>query len=206
MDNSTLVEEIALKCADSDYKDFDKNTYYHALYRATRTIAKRYSLFQKIYNFTLESLTDDIEKDVILELPDFKEEINVFVNESPLIKVATQIELTGQYYLRTIENELHFNYSIVEKSLKDDITIIYNAYPHKESDNEYYIPTKYEEELIRETLLYIAGLGVAKFKGDALEKYKRILELNIKPIEKSPDPHLVENNNWVTMQVYKWWQ
>lgn len=205
MVNDKLIEEIALKCSDIEYKDFDLSIYRHAVYRGSRLIAKRYSLFQKIFNTNLQGITDNIESDAEIDLPDFKEEVLVDVQDTVLTKVANKIENTNEYYLKVIDGKLLFNYSTLTKSLEDDIVIIYNSYPHIESDTEYIIPSKYEEEWMRESIRYLAELGIAKFTGEVLEKYSRILKMNEMFFDKKPDPALIENNNWTTIEPYRWW-
>ena len=53
MDNS-LMGEIALRCNDINFKDFGKSTYERCFLRASRKVARRYELIQRIYEFDSE--------------------------------------------------------------------------------------------------------------------------------------------------------
>jgi len=197
-----IISEIALRCDDVGFNDFPLNIYERAYERATRVIAKKYSLFQRIESFTLSEYAQNLEEDCILELDDFNEEISVIVNDTVMDKVTNRIELTGQYYLHRIDDELKFNYALLEKALTDKITIIYTCLPTINYDEgEFYIPHRYEEELIREIIIYMARVGVVKFKKESSVKYQKLLQLYMR--NDTYDKDAIENKEWIAVKVWQ---
>lgn len=55
------ISEVALKCGDPFYKDFPKNIYSQAVYRAERSIAKEYGILDRILTITTEDDTGEFE-------------------------------------------------------------------------------------------------------------------------------------------------
>lgn len=197
-----IISEIALRCDDVGFNDFPLNIYERAYERATRIIAKKYNLFQRIESFTLSEYAQNLEEDCILELDDFNEEISVIVNDTVMDKVTNRIELTGQYYLHRIDDELKFNYALLEKALTDKITIIYTCLPTINYDEgEFYIPHRYEEELIREIIIYMARVGVVKFKKESSVKYQKLLQLYMR--NDTYDKDAIENKEWIAVKVWQ---
>lgn len=200
-----LISEIAVRCDDVRMQDFTKSEYERALHRANRVIAKRYSLFQKVYVFKLSDYTNDLTTDVILDLSDMKSESIVWVNDIKLVKKSNDLLQTwdiNSYYLDYKNDEWHFNYLISNKSFNDEITINYIALPNVDSDeSEYIIPSNYEEEQIEEAMLYLSTIGMARFKEDKLRKYERIYRLH-----KNNDDYNkfnVPSREWVEIQPFK---
>lgn len=67
------------------------------------------------------------------------------------------------------------------KSMNDEITISYTVIPDKDTDEgDYIIPSNYEEEQIDEAIIYMARIGIARFKEDKLKKYDRIFKMHYK--------------------------
>src|SRR3972149_8745708 len=86
-----LISEVAQMCDDIGFKDFNKGKYDNALYRANRKVARKYHLFQKLYTFTLSKVTNNLNADIMLDLPDMKEPILISVNGINLRKKDYQI-------------------------------------------------------------------------------------------------------------------
>lgn len=107
-----LISEIALKCGDPEFKEFGKSEYMRALHRSNRQIAKLYGIDEKIFEFTLSEYGSEDENDIILDLPDFKAAVDVFVNGVRMYKTDGTLDRHYQwaYYIRWINGELHFNY------------------------------------------------------------------------------------------------
>ena len=56
MTEKQLLSEIALRCGDDEFKDFEKQIYQRAIYRCNRDIAKQYGILQKTLQFTLRDM------------------------------------------------------------------------------------------------------------------------------------------------------
>lgn len=108
----SLISEVALRCGDPNFKEFDVNTYKRALYRANREIAKAYEIFKKILSFKLSDMVSNTNDDIRITIPDFKSEYLVKVNNYNLEKVGDEIQSQYRfaYYLELKDGELIFNY------------------------------------------------------------------------------------------------
>lgn len=200
-----VVLEVALLCNDLTFKDFPKNIYEQAYYRATRILAKKYETFSKVESFIWGDRVEDINTDCVLDLTDFLHEVQVTVNGNRLNSVNNEIEVTGQYYIKRIEEDLLFNYAVLPKALTDEIVIIYNVIPDKltYSDGEYFLPHIYEEELISETLSYICKLGISKFDNEKSRKYEKLFMLNKSENRDTIKPDIIEQRDWATVKTWK---
>lgn len=197
-----IISEIALRCDDVGFNDFPFNIYERAYERATRIIARKYNIFERVETFTLSEYTDSLTDDCILNLDNYDEDILVAVNDEVYDKVSHNAELTGQYYLQRIEEELRFNYARYEKALTDTITIVYRCLPTTSFDEgEFYIPHRYEEEMINESVMYLAKLGIVKFKQEKSVKYQKLLQLSAK--RDTLDPQTLEHKEWITVKTWK---
>jgi len=112
MNKEEVITEIALRCGDSNYKDFETSLYEQAYYRANREVAKTYQMLKKTISFTLSDRVDNVTDDIIFDIPDFNSEILVKVNNFPLKKTANHFEGTDRfvYYLEPLEGQWVFNY------------------------------------------------------------------------------------------------
>jgi len=114
MVNAELLSEVLQRVDDIGFKDFNKGIYLNSIFRANRLVARKYHLFRKVMVFTLGNQTQDLSKDIILDIPDMKEAILVNVNGINLNKKDFQL-ITGaesySYYLaRTADGQYLFNY------------------------------------------------------------------------------------------------
>ena len=114
MVNAELLSEVLQRVDDIGFKDFNKGIYLNSIFRANRLVARKYHLFRKVMVFTLGNQTQDLSKDIILDIPDMKEAILVNVNGINLNKKDFQL-ITGaesySYYLtRTPDGQYLFNY------------------------------------------------------------------------------------------------
>ena len=114
MTSDNILSEVALRCGDPEFKDFEKQIYQRASYRSNREIAKFYGILRKTLSFTLSEMTSDLDGDIILDLPDLKSEYLVSINGQQLVKVANQIEPAFRwvYYLEFKEGTWYFNYTL----------------------------------------------------------------------------------------------
>lgn len=202
----SLINEVALRLDDITYKDFTPNIYEKALFRSNRIIAKKYEILQKVYSFTLDSLTDDIEKDAVLELEDFHKEILVDINGKRFVKAGASLTDDNQYYIRLVDGKRYFSYKCIGKKLTDEVSIVYTILPSETDDTktEFIIPDKYQEELIEETIIYLSKIGMARFQAEKKQKYIDLYKLADKTIK--ANPQTVEHTQFATIQTYQWWK
>ena len=125
MDNNQLLSEVSLRCGDPEFKDFEKQIYQRGIYRSNREIAKFYGILQKSFQFTLQDMTNSVDSDIILDLPDMKAEYLVSVNGNELVKVANKLESQFRYayYLEYKEGTWYFNYTLGDSGLVTGIDI-----------------------------------------------------------------------------------
>lgn len=107
-----IISEIAERCGDIEFRDFDFQTYYKAFGRANRDIAKKYQILEKVITFTAGSVSNDQSADILLDIDDFKSEIYVNVNGFDLVKVNNKFQPNYKYcyYLDRVDNKWYFNY------------------------------------------------------------------------------------------------
>ena len=217
--NKALISEVALRVADTNYKDFHYNVYEQSLLRADREIAKKYQILTKYYQADLPT-----ETETILNLPNFKAEYLVTCGEQTLRKVTHKIEnlMENCYYLEVIEGSLRFAYKKTNlftsteaefNELQDalltlanpttttennSITILYTVIPDKESyaTNDYIIDNIYDEERILHAMRYICHLGIATYAGDKKQKYFDLLRLIA--TNNDYDKRVIKDNAWVS--------
>lgn len=125
MNSNQLLSEVALRCGDPEFKDFEKQIYERAIYRSNREIAKFYGILQKTFSFTLQDQITAIDDDIILDLPDMKAEFLVSVNGNELVKVPNKLETDMRYcyYLEFREGTWYFNYTLGDNGLVSGIDI-----------------------------------------------------------------------------------
>jgi len=214
MDNS-LMGEIALRCNDINFKDFGKSTYERCFLRASRKVARRYELIQRIYEFDSEipdysnlssdKQTEKLNEEIIFNLSSFKAEYMVKVNNYEYTKVK-RIEVGGyQYVLYRDENKILFNYS--PRSENDKIELRYtadiNIDDYDIEDLEPVIPSQFNEELISFACVEIAKLGIIKYANSGEgKKYENILKL-YGTDERELNKDLIKNESWIEMQIWK---
>lgn len=111
-----LLSEVCQRCDDIGWKDFDKGKYLNAIYRANRLVARKYHLFQKLYQGTLNKVTSNFSADILLDIPDMKEPILVSVNDINLRKKDHQIidnkDMYCYYMFRQPDGTYLFNYAM----------------------------------------------------------------------------------------------
>lgn len=223
--DAQLIHVLADRCNDQYFKDFNRETYEEALYRADRTVARKYQVLTRMLKFTAtietppESLGDDDymanEKntDIPLSILTLHQEYKVLVNEVPYIKGKQNalvdnavIADSYTYYLYYGHNSWLFNYN--PRTANDDIIIFYMSgagLDNFDADaNKPIIPDKYEDERIRHALVNIATMGITKFKEEKREKYMIVLRANGKREMSNLDPNLLESKASLTIQPFKY--
>lgn len=194
------VSETALKCGDPFFKEFPKNIYSQAVYRAERGIAKDYKIMDRV--LTIDNSAGDEEIDI--GPLNFNGEWRVTITPPPDddSSTSTAIEYTKvqyedlddttsavlpdyRYTINYIGNRFVFRYNYVTAG--DEINIYYVSSISGEEDYEYYdnegnvnlipvLPNKYYEETVRRSIVYMAEVGLATFDNLKAKKYDRLLK------------------------------
>ena len=206
------ISEIALRCGDIDFKDFDSTIYERSLLKATRKLARKYELIQRIREFNVSiSIPENEDEDsyveekvlvnVPLDLMSFKAEYKVLVNGYNHTKVNVIHKNQYEYVLYRDQNQILFNYS---PRTKDDKVILYytadiNIDDYDIEELQPVIPSSYEEELLDLGTVIHARLGVVKFKGsDKGNGYREAISMYSKN-DSSLDRNLTKNQPWTVI-------
>ena len=111
-----LINEVALRCGDPRFEDFERDDHIRGLKRSNRKIAKKYSISTKVHQFLLRDYTGDLEADIILdEIEDMKAEFKVNVNGVDLLKKNDQLVPSRDlfcYYFEWRDEGWIFNYTL----------------------------------------------------------------------------------------------
>lgn len=211
-----LISDIILKCNDTSFEDFQRSIYEKSLLKASRKIARRYQLIQRIYEFESKIYVPDDEdeetyvdekakEDFTLGIPSFMAEYSVIINGRPYTKRDAAKENGYEYVLYRDHNQIWFNYS--PRTANDEVMIKYTS--NIEDDDydveelEPIIPSQYNDELTEAASVEVAKLGIAKFPNSAKgKKYEAILQLYYKD-ERNLNRSLLKNDNFVEINVWK---
>ena len=218
--SNDLLSEVALRCGDPLFKDFKKNIYNQAVYRANRIISRKYQLLERrwLHTVTTDEAVDATE--IVIPQLNFDAEYKFIVTPTDGSAVdfnKVNNELSGdindyQYYIRYYVNQYVLNY---QPKVEGDIINLYyiagisGVEDYEELDAEGntniipVLPQKYDEEVIRQSVIYMAHIGIASFDAEKSVKYKTLLQINSK---QDFDPTLAKNSQWVTVKPYKWWE
>jgi hypothetical protein len=222
--NTTIIDEIALRCGDVGFKTFPKTIYQQSYYRAARTIAKKFNILEKIYITTCATSENAYQ----LDIPNFQNEIRVRINDVIYQKinydkdlvtipdVTKSMELivtetgldsfdsveqptTGKYQLSYVDGELYLDW--YPRASNDEIFIHYIGLPDIDDTEDCfpYIPSSYEETLIEFTVKELVKLALARFVDkEEVERWTRIAQLYNTPTKKDD----VKNNAWISVKVW----
>lgn len=213
--NKSIISEAALRCNDISFRDFDSTIYERCLLRASRKVARRYQLIQRIYEFNSvipipenvteeEYVEDKVKIDIVLPIPSFVSEYEVIINNIGYSKRNNVTEDKYEYTLYRDHNSLLFNYS--PRSKDDTVIIKYNS-DINEDDYDVeeiapVIPSQYTEELIDFTVVEVSKLGIVKYpNSERGQKYERALSLHTKD-PRDLDSKLMKNDSWATVKVW----
>lgn len=220
--NDQAISEVALKCGDPFFKDFPKNIYSQAVYRATREIAKEYGIMDRTWSYTNTAGTSPIE---IVPLNfngawrltvtpvDGDEQVYTEVKIDDVLDNDDSDTATTNYYYSIIYDANKYMVYYTWPAEDDEITIYYQSSVAGEEDYEYYdsegnanvipvLPNKFFEELIRRAVRYMAKLGIATFDDRKGEKYARILQIHTKRTDEKAEPNLERSRPWIQIQPF----
>ena len=220
------LSETALKCGDPFFRDFSKNIYSQAVFRAERGIAKRYSILDRMITITNTDGVAELaitplnfngewrvevfrtgEDNLIGDFREYSRTDDVTLgNETMSIAVPKQ-----RYSLKYMANQYLFNYSWPQKN--DVINIYYTSSIANEEDYTTFddqgnpnlipiLPNKYYEETVRRAVIYIAELGIAGFQGEKLKRFMNILKRYTRPEDTSPERGLEKDRPWIVMKSF----
>lgn len=217
MTKEQLIGEIAFLLGDPYFKDFTKEFYHKAFYRAKREVAKKYSIYNKIAELELENWKEWENKpekfpEHRLLIPDFKDEYYVSINDIVYEK-ASYRELNPErfeYSLKTNITAENPSYNILfdytgDRERIDRVLIKYIALPDYEGETfgEFDLPAKYEEKVVKETILYLCYVGLANYNGSALgQKYEKLLSLYFGDNAKNEYDKRLKNEEWIKIRPY----
>lgn len=194
-------------CNDPNYNEFPQSFHREALLYAKRKIARKYGLLARRYVFTCYA-KDEAEKKnpVDLKIHSFDAESGIIINGNEY-KRADNLRFVDdpalkQYQLYFGTQNYQFNY--IPRSEADEVQLFYLAdITVDDYDDESItplVPEKYEDELLRKGLIYIAEAGISKFIGTISEKYLKIFRINS---GKRVDTKLGEKQSWPDIKVFK---
>jgi len=220
LEDHPLVLEIADRCNDVDYDDFNKSSYLESIYRAEKKIALEYDILNRILYFSNKIVVPpefegdanwlQVQKDTSFEIPikSLHNETRVIIN-GILYTKATKDNLTQstsdllsyEYHLYYGNNRYMMNYT--ERGLDDTIIIHFtsdiNISDYEEESIKPVLPPKFEDEILNRSCTDMAKKGIAKFKGDKGDKWYKVFKLYSKDkiaLEK------VESQSWITVQPF----
>lgn len=202
--NKRLIDILAYRCNDAYFDDFSQSVYEESMLFAARAVARKYSLLNRYYSFKANAKNESDKKAPLkLKIHSFSAETMVRVNEIEYSRTH-DLRLDGEkiYQLYYGTDCYLFNYS--PRNTEDRIDLLYTAdITVDDFDDESItpvIPQRYDEDLLKNALLYISELGIAKFREEKKAKYMSIYKLNS---NKSTGTESGEKRTWPTLQVFK---
>jgi hypothetical protein len=194
-----IISEVAAMCGDDQYRDFKREIYGQAVYRATRELAHAYSIFEYELVFKVEAF--ELNNWLVLPSSNFKAELEVRVNNLKYYKTNGHPTAKREYAIKLGEDgRWLINYH--EKTANDTVYVRYMTLGKtaEEFDGDPLIPNKYYEELLQRSILYIAKMGVAKFSAEGREKYKLLIQMyKLKDVK---DSSMAKDDNWITIKPF----
>ena len=222
--NNEAIGEVALKCGDPWFKDFPRNIYSQAVYRAERAIAKLYGVMERSVTITND---DTGTSPIVIEPLNFNGAWRITVTpdggtetlyeEVSLEKVldnANSSTASTNYFYHILFNANQHELYYTFPELDDEITIYYTSSIAGEEDYEELddegnlqaipvLPNKYFEETVRQAVRYMAKLGLAQFEGLKAQKYGRVLQVYTRKRDEVEERHLERSRPWI--EVTPWY-
>ena len=215
-----LVLEIANRCNDTHYDDFQKNSYLESIYRAEKRIALKYDILNRVLFFKNKIVVPpqfegnvvwlQTQKETSIDLPvtSFHNETNVTINSIQYTKVSKDKLITDDdypiysYHLYYGNNSYKFNYT--ERGIDDVIIISFtsdiNISDYEEENIRPILPPKFEDEVINRACTDMAKKGITMFKGDKADKFYKILKMYSK---EKVDIDVTESRSWITIKPWQ---
>ena len=218
--NNEAISEVALKCGDPFFKDFPRNIYSQAVYRAQRGIAKDFGIMDRVWSYTNTAGTSPIEIAPLNFNGAWKLDVTVVdgdaveYDESKLEDVL-ESDATSDVLYHILYNANKYYIYYTNPAEDDVITLYYTSLIAGEEDYEPYdnegneiatpfLPNKFFEEVVRRGVRYIAQLGVATFEADKAAKYTRILTLYTQRDDMNKEIHLEKTRPWIELKPFQY--
>ena len=216
------VSETALKCGDPFFRDFGKNIYSQAVFRAERGIAKRYNILDRLLTIPNPNASGELT----ISPSNFNGEWRVSImrsgTETPheyercdditVDNIEMKVSLPKyRYSLKYMTNKYVFKYNF--PTANDIINIYYSSSIASEEDYTTLddqgnpnlipvLPNKYYEETVRRAVIYIAELGIGTFNGNKYKRFAGILKRYSRPDDMLPERGLEKDRPWIMMKAY----
>lgn len=218
--NDEAISEVALKCGDPFFKDFPRNIYSQAVYRAQRKIAKDYNILDRIWTYTNSLGTSPVQVIPLNVNGIWKIDITV-VDGNPIEYTNSKLEnvlesdATDDYLYHILYNANSNMLYYTNPAVEDTITVYYTSLIAGEEDYQPYdsegnaiavpvLPNKYLEEVIRHSVRYIAQLGIATFEEDKAKKYVRVLQLYTRRTDEVTETNLEKSRPWIEIKPFQY--
>jgi len=205
--NNELISEVAFMCDDINFKDFKRTEYGQATFRAMRKIANEYGILEYQVGITIENyeITDEDGNDLWVDLPfkNFKAETQVVINEVEYDKVNVSPENENEYVIKL--NDLgSYVINYYGKQAGDKVVISYQSLGRStdESDGLPLLGDKYYEEILRQSVIQIAKIGIIRFREEKREKYAVLLRTS--GSSREFDPKLGRDDQWIKIQPFRY--
>lgn len=157
--SNDAISEVALKCGDPFYKDFPKNIYAQAVYRAERSIAKEFGILDRILTITTADTTGEVEiyklnflgewRVTLTQPEDGDDESETISMNTIMLNSDGSVNLTKTTWDKLLETDSNYEYAVnymadryilkyTPASVGDVITIYYTSGIAGEEDFETY--------------------------------------------------------------------
>lgn len=220
--NNEAIGEVALKCGDPWFKDFPRNVYSQAVYRAERYIAKLYGIMDRKWEYTNTAGTSPIDIEplnlhgvwrVVITASDGTDEEYTEVTLDKVLDNADSSTASTNYYYNILYNANKYQLYYTWPAANDTVAIYYTSSiagenDYEELDNEGneqaipVLPNKYFEEVTRQAVRYIAKLGIATFGGEKAQKYGRVLQAYTRRRDEVEERHLEKSRPWIEIKTW----
>jgi len=216
--NNEAISEVSLKCGDIYFKDFPKNIYSQAVYRAERSIAKDFGVMDRIWSYTNTAGTspisitplnfngqwrvtitpEDGEETVYkqVQLEEVIDENDTTVNYYAIIFNTNEFVL---YYTNPAENDLVQIYYISSIAGEEDYETL-DAEGNAQAIPA--LPNRFFEEVVRRAVRYMAQLGIANFSADKRDKYISILKIYTRADDELKEQHLEKTRPFIKIKPF----
>ncbi len=221
--NNEAIAEVALKCGDPFFKDFPRNIYSQAVYRAERHIAKLYGIMDRKWTYTNTAGTSPI----VLNKLNFNGAWRVTVTDTDdaeqnyiekkledVLDNADSSTAASNYYYHVHfdanQHMLYYTWPVAD----DRITVYYvssiaGSDDYAELDDEGaaqaipVLPNKYFEEVLRQAIRYMAKLGLATFDDRKAQRYGRVLQVYTRRRDEVEERHLERSRPWIEITPWQ---
>lgn len=220
--NDNTISEVALKCGDPFFKDFPRNVYSQAVYRAQRHIAKLYSILDRSWSytntsgdspFTITRLNFNGAWRVTITPNEGSSTLYTEVNLDKVLDNDSSSTSTTNYYYSIVYNANSYEFHYTWPSADDEITIYYTSsiagaedFDELDSDGNSQIipilPNKYFEEILRQAVRYIAKVGIATFDGLKASKFARVLQVYTRRRDEVEERGLEKSRPWIEVKPW----